>query len=90
LTCLDAASGALAWQHRVGGNFAASPLFADGKLYLTSREGVTTVVRPGNAYEELAHSQVFGQTLASLAVCGEALLIRADRMLYCIGKPVSE
>jgi outer membrane protein assembly factor BamB len=86
LTCLDAASGELAWQHRLGGNFAASPLFVDDKLYLTSREGVTTVVRPGNSYEELSQNQVFGQTLASLAVCGDALLIRADRMLYCVGQ----
>jgi outer membrane protein assembly factor BamB len=87
LTCLDAVSGQLVWQHRLGGNFAASPLFADGKLYCTSREGMTTVVRPGAEYEELAKNQVFGQTLASPAICGEALLLRADRALYCIGQP---
>lgn len=87
LTCLDAASGKLAWQQRLGGNFAASPLAADGKLYFTSREGVTTVITPGSEYHELAKNQVFGQTMSSLAVSGNALLIRADRTLYCVGKP---
>ncbi len=88
LTCLDAATGSQLWQHRLGGNFSASPIAADGKLYFTSREGVTTVLRPGRTYEELARNQLFGQTLASPAICGHALLIRADRMLYCLGRPV--
>src|SRR5206468_2283711 len=88
-TCLDAESGRLIWQHRLGGNFAASPLAADGKIYFVSREGLTTVIRAGREYEELARNQHFGQTMASPAVCGAALLIRADRMLYCIGNPAS-
>jgi hypothetical protein len=87
LTCLDARTGQLIWQHRLGGNFAASPIAADGKFYFTSREGLTTVLRPGREYHELARNQHFGQTLATLAICGRAILIRADRTLYCIGQP---
>lgn len=83
-TCLDAKTGELRWQHRIGGNFGASPLLADGKLYFTSQEGVTTVLRPGRAYEELAKNQLFGETLASPAICGQALIFRADRTLYCL------
>jgi outer membrane protein assembly factor BamB len=88
LTCLDATTGNQIWQHRLGGNFSASPIAADSKLYFTSREGVTTVLRPGRTYEELARNQLFDQTLASPAICNHALLIRADRMLYCLGQPV--
>jgi outer membrane protein assembly factor BamB len=87
LTCLDAASGALSWQHRLGGNFSASPIAADGKLYFTSSEGFTTVLRPGRTYDDLARNQLFGQTLASPAIFGHAILIRADRILYCLGQP---
>ncbi|MCI0359551.1 MAG: PQQ-like beta-propeller repeat protein [Planctomycetaceae bacterium] len=87
LTCLDAKSGRQHFQQRLGGNYAASPIAADGKLYFTSQEGVTTVVKPGLKYEELGRSQLIGQTMASPAIAGEALLIRADRMLYCVGKP---
>jgi outer membrane protein assembly factor BamB len=87
LTCLDAKSGEQLWQHRLGGNYAASPLAADGKLYFTSQEGVTTVLQPGREPRELARNQLFGQTMASLAIAGESLLIRADRVLYCVRKP---
>jgi outer membrane protein assembly factor BamB len=86
-TCLDAASGEQVWQHRLGGNYFASPLAADGKLYFTSREGITNVLRAGREFQLLARNQLFGQSMASLAVCGQSLLIRADRLLYCVGKP---
>jgi outer membrane protein assembly factor BamB len=87
LTCLDATSGKQFWHHRLGGNYAASPLAADGKLYFTSQEGVTTVLRPDREYVELARNQLIGQSLASAAIAGEAILFRADRTLYCVGKP---
>ena len=83
-TCLDVKTGALHWQHRLGGNFGASPLAAAGMLYFCSQEGVTTVVTASREYRELAKNQLFGQTLASPAVCGDSLLIRADRTLYCL------
>jgi len=85
-TCLDAKTGDQLWQHRLGGNFAASPLLADGKLYFTSQEGVTTVLKPGRDYEEIARNQLFGQTLASLAIAGDSLLIRTQSQLFCIRK----
>jgi len=83
-TCLDAKTGAVVWQHRLGGNFTASPLAADGKLYFTNQSSTTTVIHPGREYEELARNELFGQTLASMAVCGDALVIRTDLALYCI------
>ncbi len=85
-TCLDAKTGKEVWQHRLSGNFAASPLFADGKLYFTSQQGITTVIRPGRQYHELAQNQLFGQTMASIAVAGESLLIRTAPALYCVRK----
>ena len=87
LTCLDAKSGRLRWQERLGGNFAASPISADGKLYFTSQEGATTVLEPGPQYNQLSRNQLIGQTMASPAIAGEAILVRADRMLYCVGQP---
>ncbi len=83
-TCLDAKTGAQLWQQRLGGNFAASPLLAGGKLYFTSQEGITTVLAPGREYRELAKNELFGQTMASLAVCGDGLLIRTSSHLYCV------
>lgn len=89
-TCLDSESGELVWQHRLGGNFAASPLAADGKLFFTSQEGVTTVLVPGREYREISRNQLFGQTMASLAVAGESILIRTSSKLYCVRKPSAQ
>lgn len=89
-TCMNAASGAVHWQQRLGGNYSASPIAAGGKLYFTSREGVTTVVRCGRSFEELNRNQLFGQTLASPAVAGDRILMRADRALYCLRNALAD
>jgi outer membrane protein assembly factor BamB len=86
LTCLDAVSGDELWKHRLGGNFAASPLLADGKLYVTNQEGTTFVLKPGRTFAQIAANQHFGQTLASLAVAGDSLLIRTQSQLLCVRK----
>jgi outer membrane protein assembly factor BamB len=85
LTSLDAATGELRWQHRLSGNFTASPIFAAGKLYFTSEEGTTTVLTPGSTFQKLAENKHIGQTKASLAIADQSLVIRADRTLYCVG-----
>jgi hypothetical protein len=48
---------------------------------------VTIVLHPGREYQEIARNQVFGQTLASLAVCGDSLLLRTQSQLLCLKKP---
>lgn len=84
LTCLDAASGEEIWQEQLGGNYSASPLYADGRIYLTDEDGRTVVIAPGREYEEFADNQVEGRTLASLAVADGAIFLRTDTHLYRI------
>jgi outer membrane protein assembly factor BamB len=84
-TCVDARTGDIHWQHRLGGNHSASPVFADGRVYFQSEEGVTTVVAPGADYRELAINRLDGATLASLAVASGSFFIRTDDHLYRIG-----
>lgn len=85
-TCLDARTGAVRWRQRLGGNFSASPLFADGRIYFTSEEGETTVVAPGTEFRRLATNVLDGATLASLAVSRGSIFIRTDSHLYRIGE----
>jgi outer membrane protein assembly factor BamB len=84
LSCVDAKTGKLYWQQRVGGNHSASPVFADGRIYFLSEEGVATVIAPGKTYQKLATSELDGATLASIGVSGGALFIRSLTHLYKI------
>jgi outer membrane protein assembly factor BamB len=84
-TCLDVKTGAIHWQQRVNGNYSASPLYADGRIYFQSEEGVTTVIAPGKEFRRLATNQLEGATFASIAVSQGALFIRSDTHLYRIG-----
>ncbi len=83
-SCLDAQTGEQLWQQRIAGNYSASPLAADGKIYFSSREGKTAVVKAGRKYELLAENAAEGQIFASLAVTGNSLVLRTDTHLYRI------
>jgi outer membrane protein assembly factor BamB len=84
LTCVDAKTGTLHWQQRIGGNHSASPVFADGRIYFLSEEGVATVIAPGRTFHKLATSELDGATLASIAVSRGSLFIRSLSHLYRI------
>jgi outer membrane protein assembly factor BamB len=82
LTCLDAKTGRENWNQRIGGNYSASPLFADGKIYIQSEEGAAIVIQPGKTFTKLADTGFKERTLASYAVGDSALFIRTDKHLY--------
>jgi outer membrane protein assembly factor BamB len=89
VTCLDAKTGKLIWgpERTAQGTVSASPLLADGKLYITNESGTTTVLAAGPEYQVLATNELDGSyTLSSLAVSGSQLLLRTGTHLYCIGK----
>jgi outer membrane protein assembly factor BamB len=83
----DARTGALNWQHRLGGAFSASPIYGDGRIYFLSEEGVATMVAPGRTFRPLATSALEGSTLASMAVSAGSIFIRSATHLYRIGGP---
>ena len=81
-SCVDAATGATLWQQRLGGTYSASPVLAAGYLYFPSEQGVTTVIQPGREYRRVARNTLDGSLLASMAVSGEAIIMRSDSSLY--------
>ncbi len=85
-SCVDAKTGAIRWQQRLNGNFSASPVFADGRIYFQSEAGVTTVIAPGAGFKVLATNTLDGATLASMAVADGSMFIRSNTHLYRIGK----
>jgi outer membrane protein assembly factor BamB len=84
VTCLDVATGKPVWRERIGGNHAASPVYAGGRLYFSSKQGETTVLKPGRTSEVLATSKLDGGFMASPAVAGDALFLRTRTHLYRI------
>lgn len=83
-TCLDAKSGREHWKERVGGNYSASPIYADGRIYICSEEGRTSVLAPGKNFKLLATNELDGQLMASPAAAGQALYLRTINYLYRI------
>ncbi|MGH9336430.1 MAG: PQQ-binding-like beta-propeller repeat protein, partial [Vicinamibacteria bacterium] len=69
------------------GIYSASPVLADGKVYATSEDGDTTVLRAGPSYEVLSENHLDGYTLSSPAISRGEIFLRTDQFLYCIGAP---
>jgi outer membrane protein assembly factor BamB len=85
-SCVTARSGKPRWVQRVGGKYSASPLFADGKIYLQSEAGEGIVLKANpEKYEELGRNSVEESALASYAVGDGALYVRSERHLARIG-----
>src|SRR5262245_42934871 len=67
LSCLDLATGKVLYgpQRLALGTYSSSPLLADGKLYVTNEEGLTSVVKAGPAFELLAENPLDDFTVSS-------------------------
>lgn len=90
LSCLDPITGkTLQGPFRLGGlrEIFASPVAADGRLYVVGRNGVTLVLGVGEAPQAMALNRLEDQFSASPALTGKALILRGEKYLYCIGQP---
>ena len=86
LSSYDAKTGELIYQQRLPTSFSASPVAADGKLYLASEDGDVFVVKAGRQYELLSKN-VMGQPLmATPALTQGMLILRGDKAIYAIGE----
>lgn len=83
---IDARTGAVIWQSRLGGTYSASPIFAEGRLYFPAEQGVTTVIAPGKEARRLATNKLEGGLLASMAVAEGSFFMRTDSALYRISE----
>jgi len=87
ITCLEAATGQTVWTERVGGKYAASPIYADGRLYFFSQEGTTLALKPGRSLEVLATNILASGFMASPAVADKAFFLRSKTHLYRVEAP---
>ena len=67
-------------------NVYSSPVGANGKVYITGRNGVTLVLKRSKKLEILAQNKLSDRLDASPALAGNQLYLRGRRFLYCIGE----
>ena len=67
--------------------YYASPVAADGRIYLVSVPGRLTVVKAGGDKPEVLHQANFGERVfATPALVGARLYVRTKTKLYAFGK----
>jgi outer membrane protein assembly factor BamB len=89
LTGLDPDTGEVLWRERVaesGSRYFASPVAADGKLFLVGEDGKASVVKAGRVFSRLGLNDLGENCYATPAIGGKFLLIRTLRTLWAFGQ----
>jgi len=89
LTAVDARTGEILKQGRLPGaldTYYASPVAADGKVYLISQQGKATVLKAGPQWEVLHSADFEEEAYATPAIADGRIYLRTKRTLYCFGK----
>jgi len=89
LGCYHAETGEEMYREKIGGDlssYSASPVVADGNLYFSDEFGSIHVIKAGPKYQHLATNTMGEVCMASPAVAGKTLFIRARRHLFAIAK----
>lgn len=85
-SCLEAQTGSVHWSMRLGGDFSASPVSAEGRIYFQNETGVGYVVRASPQFELISTNDLGEASLASYAVADNHLYIRTANHLWAIKK----
>jgi outer membrane protein assembly factor BamB len=85
--CIDLKTGKPVYgpQRLDPGTYSASPVLADGKIYITSEDGVTSVFKAGPQFELLATNRLDDYTLSSIAIKDGQIFLRTAGTLWAIG-----
>lgn len=86
ITCFEPATGQVVWAERIPGRYAASPVYADGRIYVFNQQGVGTVIKPGRAFEIIGTNSLADGFMASPAVSGKSFFLRTRTHLYRVEK----
>ncbi|MBA3765598.1 MAG: PQQ-binding-like beta-propeller repeat protein [Acidobacteria bacterium] len=86
LTAYNARTGERIYQERLPNSFSASPVAADGKLYLASEDGEVFVVRAGPKFELLATNPMGGALMSTPAISDGIIILRSQNYVYAIAE----
>jgi outer membrane protein assembly factor BamB len=71
----------------VGSGFSASPVAADGKIYLTSEDGDVIIVAAGREFKKLGSNSMGELVMATPALSEGVMYVRGQSTLFAIGSP---
>jgi outer membrane protein assembly factor BamB len=84
-TCLDAKGGKILWRKRFGGDFTASPVAAENRVYFVNEAGSTLVIQAdADQYTELARNEIAEPVYASPAISAGRIFLRSTTQLWCL------
>ena len=86
-SCFDIAKGEVLWERKRIQNFGdyyASPIAADGKIYIAGRNGFVVVLRDSREFEILAKNDMGEEIVATPAIAEGRLFIRTRQTLFCV------
>jgi hypothetical protein len=86
VVCYDAKSGEIRWEQEFGSGFYASPILANGNVYLLDRDGVMHIFKADKEYQEVAAPALGEKSDMTPAFADGRVYIRGEKHLYCIGK----
>jgi len=86
--CLNSKTGEQIYggQRMKPGTYSASPVLAEGRIYITNEDGLTTVLKAGPQFEILAENSMNDYCLNTIAISEGQIFLRTAQTLYCIGK----
>jgi outer membrane protein assembly factor BamB len=84
MVCYDAESGEEIWKKRLEGEYYASPIAGDGKIYATNSEGTVTVVAAARKFKRIAVNELGTHAFATPAIVDGGLLVRSGQTLHFI------
>lgn len=85
LACYDAKSGEKIWSQEYGGSFYASPVYTDGKVYITDMTGKTFIVKATRDYQLVGTPEIGEKAVCSPIFQDGKVYLRGMNNLYCIG-----
>jgi outer membrane protein assembly factor BamB len=86
VACYETKTGKLVWEHYFDYGFYASPIIAEGRVYLMDISGVMKIFKPTGTLELIASSPLGEKSVSTPAFAHGKLFIRGTSHIYCIGK----
>ncbi|MEZ6049394.1 MAG: PQQ-binding-like beta-propeller repeat protein [Planctomycetaceae bacterium] len=86
-SCLNSRTGELYWRERLGGDFKASPVYADGLIYFLNKTGECSVVAASNQFKKISTNQLEDEFIASPAISNGQIFCVANRPYMSLAIP---